>query len=1358
MAHEIAVKIDERYEVLGELGRGGMGIVYKANDPKMDRLVAIKVMTSHGRDEYQERFLREAKAIAKLQHPNIVVVHDYGQHRGAPYMVMEYVEGIPLDKVIASRVSLTPLAKVDYVIQVCQALHYAHQQNIVHRDVKPGNIMVLEGGKRVKLLDFGIARAGGVSNLSKSGLAMGTTCYMSPEQTKGQKDLDGRADIFSAGVVLYELLAGRPPWTGEGDYEVMTKIIHDPYPPLSDFLRNYPSALDQVLEMALAKDAGARYRTAEIMALELAELEIPLKEQVLEEALVQFESGDLLRASDLVSQILRIDTRHREAQDLQNKLQRVAQLKQRTEQVLQLRTAAEQAVGQKRYSDALEAVEQAISIDSANTELFHYRELIRHEVRRRDEVRKKLELARRAQEINDLSTAQELVEKALEADPTDTQARMMKSSLEQEKKKQQQQEIAEDVSRALAARAFGRVRELIQQLEALDPAFPPLGSLKKALQEGEEEEKRSIEIENLIRQIRQILEAGNLVDCLSLSEQALSRFPGDTRLMRLHAQAEAMRDKAEHERAIQEQIDTINKLAETGRNPEALAAAENAIKSLGTEYRLQSLAVQIRQTIEREHQVQAEQAVLARARNAIAGNDLELAVKILNQARVDFSDSKEIMSTLEIARAAITKKADETRALETSKRKITEDLERSLIREFDPEGQIKLAEEALRKLPDNEAVKRVLLRVRERQQQIASAVERGHRFEQSQRYADALGQWERVRQLWPQYPQLSAQTARLTAALQAPRAAGVAEPVATTLPSGGLSATSMMATAPAKAPSAAAQVRREATETPTPSKPQFVQDVVVARPAESSRAAEAEMEVRPAEVQIAGRTEGFRGSKKLLLAVAALAAIVIAVSLYLAFRMKKTAEPAVKAVPESHPEINVPKPVSQPATGTLTVHTNIEQVDVWVDGHPKIVTDGQSATITLVPGSHTITIQKPGYTSTPQQVQILEGAQSTLQFTLSKLDNEKQPAPDTLVLVKTIPGARVWIDKTDEGEVPTDGAYLIKTTPGNHHVEVTHEGFISASTSFSANAGERPRITVDLKPIPKLPPVITSFSASPTSIQQGQSTQLQWKVQNAAQVTIDHDIGDVSSEGSKLVNPASSTTYTLTAKGEGGELTQSVPITVIPLPKPVITGFTYGTKTIQQGQAGRLIWSTRDAVDVSINPELGHVGPFGDQEVHPTNTTTYKLTAKGASGVEVTETTQIVVDIPSVQTPALATQETGSQTSDPESKAVKDTIEVRYRAAYESRSMSELHKVWPKMRKDVERDIQTLFTARDVRAVQLAETCSTPSITGETALCRCKQSMSVTKGDDKTPVRSTVVIFQLQKSGNAWIITGMKGD
>ncbi|HKD13677.1 MAG TPA: protein kinase, partial [Candidatus Angelobacter sp.] len=1265
MAPEIAIKIDNRYDVLGELGRGGMGIVYKATDVKMDRVVAIKVMTIHGagRDEYQERFLREAKSIAKMQHPNIVVVHDYGYHNGAPYMVMEYVEGVPLDKVIASRVNLTALAKVDYIIQVCHALQYAHQQNIVHRDVKPGNIMVLEGGKRVKLLDFGIARAGGVSNLSKSGLAMGTTCYMSPEQTRGQKDLDARADIFSAAVVLYELLTGKPPWTGDGDYEVMTRIIQDPYPPLSNFLRNYPPALDHVFEMALAKDAGARYQTAEKMAQELAELEAPLKELVLEEAMVQFENGDLLRANDLVSQILRIDTRHREALDLRSKLQRVAQVQQRTEQVRKLRMAAEQAVGQKRYSDALAAIEQAIAIDSANTELLHFRELVRHELKRRDEVRKKLELAKRAQEINDLSTAQELVEKALEADPTDTQARMMKSTLEQEKKRLEQQEIAEDVSRALGVRAFDHARESIQQLEALDPAFPPLASLKKALQEGEEEEKRHIEIENLIRRIRQALDAGALADCLTLTEQALARFPGETRLLRLRAQAETLRDKAENEAAIQEQIQIIGKLADSGHNAEALATVEDAIKRLGTDYRLQAIAAQLRHTLEREHQVQAEQVALSRARKAIEARDLELAGKILTQAKIDFPNSKDVANALEIAQTAIARKADEARALDARKREIVETLERSLVNEPDPESQIRLAEEAVRRFPGNEAAERVLGRVRERQQQIASAVERAYRFEHSQRYSDAIQEWERVRRLWQQYPQISAHIARLTAATQPQPPSAVSEQPAAPAQSAGLSATSMMTAAPAKAPLPAAQILPKAVSAPTPIKSPVAEEVPVTRPSEISHAPNAEMETGPEEVRVPGKTEAFLRSKKLLLALTSAAVVIVgAFLLYRTLRTQPKPAPPKPPVVESHPPTitaptvapstvapqTVPPP---PAIGRLRIRTNVDEVDILVDGVFKPGSGRREQTLPVVVGEHKITVRRSGYAAPPEQkVEIAKDGLSTLRFTLTKTaDNTSEPEPDTYLVVKSQPGAKVRIDGNNAGEVQPDGSFSLKSAPGEHQVELSLNGYQPLARPVTVAAGNRRPIEMPLTPKPI--PAIVSFDPIPASIQEGESIELKWTTQNATGVTID-GVGDFSPNGSTRVAPKLTGTmkYTLHAVGDGAPAEKTVSVNVTPVPKPAIDSFYPGAPRIPQGGSVRLFWTIKNATEGLIDPDVGKVPTQGSIEVTPSKTTTYILTAKGPGGNAEPRTTQVIVE--SAASPSLSP---APLPPNPDIKAVEET-------------------------------------------------------------------------------------------------------
>jgi serine/threonine-protein kinase len=1414
MPPEIASKIDDRYEVLGELGRGGMGVVYKANDLKMDRLVAIKVMTAHspGRDEYQERFLREAKSIAKMQHPNIVVVYDFGYHSGAPYIAMEYVEGVPLDKVIASRLSLTPLTKVDYIVQVCHALHYAHQLGIIHRDVKPGNIMVLEGGRRVKLLDFGIARAGAPSKLSRSGLAMGTTCYMSPEQTQGKKDLDARADIFSAGVVLYELLAGKQPWTGESDYEVMTKIIHEPVPPLAG-LSNYPAALDRVLELALAKEPGGRYGTAEKMAQALSELEAPLKERALEEALVQFEHGDLLRANDLVSQILRIDTRHREAIELRVRLQQVAQLQQRSEQVRQLRTAAEEAVGQKRYSEALAAVEQAITIDSANTELFHYRELIRNEVKRREDIRKKLELARHAQEMNDLSTAQELVERALEADPTDTQARMMKSSLEQERKKQQLQEIADETARVLSVRAFARAREFIQQLESLDPNFAGIPSLKKALAEGEAEEKRRVELENLIRDVRRVLESGAVPQSLSITQQALVRFPGEPRLVRLRAQAEAMRDAAEREDAVQKQLVQAKTLVEKGHSAQALAAAETALRQLGSDHRLQSLVAQLRHTVEREQLVQAEQSVLAQARNALRASDFESAVRILAPARASFPNSQEIADALQVAQAGLAKKADtaerqrklqaeqtvlaqaqklmesgsfpsavkiltparldfpnsreiadalqaaqaaiarkaEMDAQEARKREIAEALERALAGESDPNLQVGLAEEAVRRIPGNTAAERALERVRERQRKIATAVEYARKFEQAQRYAESIQQWEAVRKLWPECPNLDAQIERLKTAQKPP--AATAKPPA---PVERFSATSIMEAVPAPAPSPGMRTASAPAETaPAAAPPKTVAAAITTGnepPAVVERAADRGLPpVRP---------------NKVLFAVIAAVVVVVAVPvLYLVLRPKPGASTEKKISP---PPIPAAKPAT-PVMGTLTVRTNVDHVDIIVDGSFKGSSDGQEKTISVTPGAHTISVEKNGYSAPPQPVQISSEQNVPLSFTLSLNTAEQaaQPRPTWLTIV-ALPGARVRINK-EQGLAEADGSFSRKITNPEkpQRVEVSLDGYRPWTNTINLKVGDRLTVTADLKAIPK-PPEIVSFAPNPATIQEGDSVELKWETRNATDVTIDNGVGRVGPSSSTKITPKGTgqMRYTMQASGDGGTTQRTVTVMVAAAaPKPVISTFEAGVDKIHQGDSVKLIWTTQNATDAYISaepgPDVGKVAVQGPKEVRPTKTTTYTLIAKGANQTEERHTAQVVVEAaqlpaptpaptivqatpPPVATPVVVAE-------DPANKAVSETMD-RYRDAYEVLDLDGVKKVWPQMPKETERGLQELFQS-GVRAIKLHMACKNPIVHGDSADVTCPQKPELLKGkNDRRYSDPYTQVFKLQKDKGHWVI------
>jgi predicted Ser/Thr protein kinase len=261
-----------KYAVTGRIGRGGMGMVYRAYDEVLEREVAVKTLTLEGSldDESRRRFAIEAKAAARLQHPNIITVYELGEDRGLPFIAMELLPGTDLDALMRSGEPLMLQEKLDLVIQVCRGLGYAHDHNIVHRDVKPSNVRVLEDGT-VKLMDFGIAKLGG-TGVTKTGMMVGTVHYMSPEQIRGQA-LDGRSDLFSVGVILYELLSGRRPFPGEAVTDVLYKIIHDEPPALEpEELGAGAAGLPETLRRILAKDREQRPATAAVLADELSRM------------------------------------------------------------------------------------------------------------------------------------------------------------------------------------------------------------------------------------------------------------------------------------------------------------------------------------------------------------------------------------------------------------------------------------------------------------------------------------------------------------------------------------------------------------------------------------------------------------------------------------------------------------------------------------------------------------------------------------------------------------------------------------------------------------------------------------------------------------------------------------------------------------------------------------------------------------------------------------------------------------------------------------------------------------------------------------------------------------------------------
>jgi serine/threonine-protein kinase len=762
MLSEVHARIDNRYEILAELGRGGMGVVYKAMDTELDRLVAIKVMTSHvaGNPEFRARFDAEAKTAAKMQHPNIAVVYARGQHAGAPYIAMEFVEGTPLDKLIGSGAKLTLLQKLDCIIQVCNALHYAHTEwKVIHRDVKPANVMVLKDGQRIKLLDFGIARAA-TSTATKSGTAIGTTLYMSPQQVRGEKNLDWRSDIFSTGVMLYEVVTGRVPWSGDSDYEIATKIVGEPYPPLTAYMQQYPAGLDRVLARALAKDVLSRYQGDDEMASELAEVQAPLKEDIIDQAYLARDSGDILRADELALQVLRIDTRHIRALELHNQLQ--PQLQKKSAQLRDLREKASQAVGARDYKQALSAISEAIALSPTNSELQDYRKLIVQELERKQFVLNRLKLAQAAKDMDDLPAANNLVDEALEKDPTDTQARMMKNVLgrlvEDEQKEKRLRALAEDVRSLIAARKFPETYSALRAMEEIDPQFPELAVLKEQAAELYSKDKARRERDSALKEIEKVLRDGNALASMAATEQALQRFPTDPNFLGLREKAKAMLAAAERQSEIQKQLAAAWDLSSKKQSAAAVQILEAAVQHFGADPQLSSALRRLRDSAESERMAQVGQEILERARQAMHVKDFESAADLLRTARIDFPSSTEIKQALTVAEEGSLRI---TEATKLKQREAAEVLELSLAAEPHPDIQLQIVEETLRRNPGNERVEQIALMIRSRNEQLNPAVQRAEQLEKDGQDAEAVQQWEHIREIYPQYPQVESRITRL---------------------------------------------------------------------------------------------------------------------------------------------------------------------------------------------------------------------------------------------------------------------------------------------------------------------------------------------------------------------------------------------------------------------------------------------------------------------------------------------------------------------------------------------------------------------------------------------------------------------
>jgi serine/threonine-protein kinase len=530
-----------KYQIQGEIGRGGFGTVYRAWDPTVHRSVAIKVLTVQGDDDLLTRFRNEAAAAGNLHHRNIVTIHDFGEHNGTPYMVMQLLEGQTLQELMASAQPLTLLQKMNIMGQVADGLYHAHLHGIVHRDVKPPNIMVLPD-ETVQIMDFGIARlTASASRQTRTGFVIGTVLYMAPEQFLPNKVVDHRADIWAYGVIYYQFLAGRHPFAAAEETSVLYQVAHVDPPAISSLVPDCPPALEDVINRLLAKEPELRYSSLRDVQFDLQPVLVDLKREQAAQLLKsakQFAGEERLEEAQAAAQhTLELDPSNREAHQLLISVKQRLQRRVIQPKIENLLQRAEQEVQTRQFQSAIDALESALRLsrtDPAIETRLGQIKALQEKARRAERL---LNDAQREMRSQNLTAAFRIVSEAVDTDPGNSSASHLLSRVQREiSLRETQRRLDEEISKARGLLLLQQFEEATTVLNVLAADFPEdqtvtglLASARQDKARGEQQERRRREVAS----IRDILRERRFDDAVAQLESLLADFPEDPEIIQL---------------------------------------------------------------------------------------------------------------------------------------------------------------------------------------------------------------------------------------------------------------------------------------------------------------------------------------------------------------------------------------------------------------------------------------------------------------------------------------------------------------------------------------------------------------------------------------------------------------------------------------------------------------------------------------------------------------------------------------------------------------------------------------------------------------------------------------------------------
>jgi len=793
-----------RYEIQAELGRGGFGHVFRAFDPAMDSLVAIKTLIGDTDPDLLIRFRNEAAAARKLQHKNIITVYDFGEEDRTPYIVMELLDGEDLERAIRSGRTLTLFQKMLIMSEVADGLHYAHSRGVVHRDVKPANVMLLSNGG-VKIMDFGIAlvtRATG-QRLTPQGTIMGSFRYMAPEQFEGLPS-DVLCDIFAFGVIYCELLTGRHPFEAPEPAGVMRKIIRGEPPAIRDFCPDCPVRLEQIVHRLLSKDRDLRYHSLEEVQFDIEPILLDLQKahtvELLERArgLVSRDQGDA--AQPLVKEILRLDPGNAGARELRELLQHQQQAKLTQARVEALLKTGHAKMQQQDFPGAIECFESALRLDRSNAEVQRLIQQARAAMESLQRAKTLLDDARRALSVRDLTGAFHKASEAQRLDPRNNDVTVLLELIRRETEAHEREKRLQDgLSRAknaimlqnfhdaiallqnlqreypesseateLLAKArleksiqarrqrldagmehakdllrHNRLADAVQVLEQLDHEFHELAAVRDLLSYAREElakHRREEAVARASEEARGLLEARQFDRAIEILRSVLQSFPGEEALSALLQNAISTKTDADRRQALADSQQLSQALAAQQRYQEALACIDSFASRYGPDSSLTDLRKRAQSEWELQQRIDAMGRILGDARGLIDQGRPGSATELLHEATARFPGDPQIA---ELLRLAETKLLEHKRA-EAIQRTLTEAAELTKTLQFDRALQV--VQDGLKKYPDDPDLNRCLEATRLartnhlRQTEKRDAIERTKQMHHAGRFAEALAE------------------------------------------------------------------------------------------------------------------------------------------------------------------------------------------------------------------------------------------------------------------------------------------------------------------------------------------------------------------------------------------------------------------------------------------------------------------------------------------------------------------------------------------------------------------------------------------------------------------------------------------